>query len=115
MDQRKIAVRWNEFVGCLIKAKELWNEHREDCLMLTSTDFLPLSMQQVLASTTNIAEFEVALDRLNAYWRAYGGLEEMLIPEEDIPPEEGETPEKKASSHDDIRKAYLQQKEAQNN
>lgn len=64
-------------------AKALWKDHREEMLTLSARALelgSPLG-QGHLSKVFNKSEFNVALERMIAYWRQKGGLEALLIPE----------------------------------
>jgi len=69
------AEAWNNFLDKLIEAKVLWEKYQEVRITEGITEGLDVPSQRHMASTLHRAKFDIALPRLVAYWRRYGGIE----------------------------------------
>lgn len=86
-ESRKIEVKpslkgtWNKFARCLIEAKKSWEEHQELWAETPTSEIekLPVEFQKFLTKSFNRSSFEVLLPRLVDYYRAYGGIETLVV------------------------------------
>lgn len=75
--------RWNRIVDHLLSAKKEWELNREAMLgmNLRTLELGSPKGQEHLSKNFNKSEFNVGLERMIAYWRLKGGLENLLIQE----------------------------------
>lgn len=86
-DDSKNVDLWYEFVGCLKRAKELWEDRLAIGLSQAEVEALDPRLQKVFASATvRMAKFDVALPRILDVVRQSGGFD-VLIPEPEPEPE----------------------------
>jgi len=72
-----ITDNWNEMVGHLISASEVWEQKIRGTERETIDNANP-KMAKML-SVYRLAKFDVMIMRFADYWRGAGGLAEMLI------------------------------------
>lgn len=78
-----IIKKWNKFVKLMTATKNAWESlSQEASYSPIQWDKLSPKAQKVLSIANRKAKFEVAMPRLMAYWRGYGGLENLIIPVE---------------------------------
>ena len=76
----ELALAWNGVVRGLVQARDSWEKFSE-LASVTRADKLPMDLQKILAKVNKRAKFPVMLSRLIDHWRAYGGLEVLLVTE----------------------------------
>jgi len=72
---------WNGFVRKLQGAENLWEEFQKKLLYFPrdGLESAPLGLQKA-AGKFRRAKFNVMLPRFVDYYRAYGGLEDLIVP-----------------------------------
>jgi hypothetical protein len=82
VDTKKLEVSWNKFARLMVQLKRAWEDHQELWLTVTSQEREALSpeFQRVLSRNFNQSRFEIMLPRIIDYYRAYGGIETLVVP-----------------------------------
>ena len=91
-EERTSTDLWNEFIESLIRARDIWEEHRESLSGMNQSD-LELAFSAKVLNVFSLfpkAKFGIAIPRLLDFARGYGGLEELIIREEKEEKEEKE-------------------------
>lgn len=94
-----IIKKWNKFVRLMIATKDAWESLMQNAShSVIEVEKLSAKAQKILSIANRRANFEVAIPRLMAYWRGYGGLENLLIPVERKKPIEKEKEDEKQAA-----------------
>ena len=78
----EILEHWNDFVRAMMEAKKEWKAFTELISANRNTEGMPVRAQKVMNGVQWRAHFEIGIPRFIDYWRGYGGLEAMLLEEE---------------------------------
>lgn len=86
MEERKrvsLEKTWNTFAKLLNQTKKAWEEHQRAWgeTSARERESLPIGFQRFVAQNFNRSKFDIMLPRLVDFYRAYGGIE-MLVVEE---------------------------------